>query len=79
MDLQNTFYLLGIVYMVLGILLLISIIVLLFYIKVKIGKLQDFIEERINDLLQLTIKPMKKAADTALGILPKVSKKTKKH
>lgn len=66
MDLQNTFYLLGIIYMVFGILILLGIAVLLFYIKKKIGELYDFVE--------LTIKPIKRASDIVRDILPKSRK-----
>lgn len=76
MDLQNTFYLLGIIYMVLGILILIGIVVLLFYIKKKIGDLHDFVELRVDQLTNLTLKPVKKASDIVRDILP-TSKKAR--
>jgi uncharacterized membrane protein len=75
MDLQNTFYLLGIVYMVLGILILIGIVVLLFYIKKKIGDLHDFVELRVDQLTHLTLQPVKKASDIVRDILPTSSKR----
>jgi uncharacterized membrane protein len=76
MDLQSTFYLLGIIYMVLGILILIGIVILLFYIKKKIGDLHDFVELRVDQLTNLTLKPVKKASDIVRDILPTSSKKT---
>lgn len=75
MDLENTFYLLGIVYMILGILILIGIVVLLFYIKKKIGDLHAFVELRVDQLTNMTLTPMKKATDIVKDILP--SRKTK--
>lgn len=74
MDLQNTFYLLGIIYMVLGILILIGIVILLFYIKKKIGDLQDFIELRVDQLTHMTLTPVKKASDIVKDILPSSKK-----
>lgn len=69
MDLQNTFYLLGIIYMVLGIFILIGIVVLLFYIKKKIGDLHDFVELRIDQLTDVTLKPVRKASHIVKNIL----------
>jgi hypothetical protein len=76
MDLQNTFYLLGIVYMVLGILILLGIVIMLFYIKKKIGDLHDFVELRVDQLTNLSVKPVKRAADIVRDILPSSKKKT---
>lgn len=75
MDLQNTFYLLGIVYMILGILILLGIVIMLFYIKKKIGDLHDFVELRVDQLTNLSVKPVKKAADIVRDILPTSSKR----
>jgi uncharacterized membrane protein len=78
MDLQNTFYLLGIIYMILGILMLVGIIVLLFYIKKKIGDIHDFVELRIDQLTNLSLKPVKRASDMVRDILStSPSKKTR--
>lgn len=62
--------------MVLGILILIGIVVLLFYIKKKIGDLHDFVELRVDQLTNLTLKPVKKASDIVRDILP-TSKKSR--
>ncbi len=70
MDIQNTFYLLGIIFMVLGIFILIGIVVMLFYIKKKIGDIHNFIELRVDELTSLTLKPVKNAADMVRDLLP---------
>lgn len=70
MDIQNTFYLLGSIFMILGILILIGVVVLLFYVKKKVADLHTFIELRINELTELTVKPVKRAADIARSIIP---------
>lgn len=69
MDVQNLFYLMGSIFMILGIIFLIGIIVLLFYIKNKVSDLQNIIEERVNELTHLTIKPVKRAAHAAKTLL----------
>lgn len=61
--------------MILGILILIGIVVLLFYIKKKIGDLHDFVELRVDQLTNMTLKPVKKASDIVRDILPTSSKK----
>lgn len=52
MDLQNTFYVLAIIYMVLGIVILIGIGVGIFFIKKKIDEIQKMIQEKINAFSQ---------------------------
>ncbi len=62
--------------MVLGIIILLGIVVLLFYIKKKIGDLHDFVELRVDQVTNLGLKPVKKAADIVRDILPTPSKKS---
>jgi len=69
MDLQHLFYLMGIIFMSLGVILLIGIIILLFFIKNKVGELQRFIELRINEIASVTLKPVRKAAHAAQAML----------
>lgn len=70
MDIQTTFYLLGSIFMVLGILILIGVVVLLFYVKKKVSDLHDFVELRVNQLTELTVQPVKRAADIARSLIP---------
>lgn len=48
MNLENTFYALGIVFMVINISLLIMIVAAIFYIKKKIEEIQNRVEEKLN-------------------------------
>jgi hypothetical protein len=70
MDLQNTFYVLGIIFMTLSILILLGIAILLFYIKKKITDLHDLVEQRIAEFTKLTIDPLKKASNIARSFFP---------
>jgi uncharacterized membrane protein len=60
MDLQNTFYTLAIIFMILGIILLIGIAVLLFYIKNKISDIHENVNQKINKFVE--------PAEIAMGI-----------
>ncbi len=48
MDLQNTFYVIGIIYMGLGLLLLVAMVIAVFAIKAKINAIQRRIEEKFQ-------------------------------
>lgn len=70
MDLENTFYIMGIVYMALNILLLIGIVVLLFYIKKKVSDVYDQIESKIDDISDFVTSPVHKTVDVIKSLLP---------
>lgn len=53
MDLQNTFYVIGIIYMGLATLILIGIVVAVFAIKAKINAIQKNIEEKIRTVTDI--------------------------
>ena len=74
MDLQNTFYVLGIVFMTLSILILLGIAILLFYIRKKITDLHDLVESKITEFTELTIDPIKKASNIARAFFPRKAK-----
>jgi hypothetical protein len=48
MDLQNTFYVIGIIYMGIGLILLIALVIAIFAIKAKINAIQRRIEEKVQ-------------------------------
>jgi flagellar biogenesis protein FliO len=73
MDLQNTFYVLGIVFMSLSLLILVGIIVLLFYIKKKVASIHAEIEAKIDDINNYAVKPVKKVVDIAGSFFSKRS------
>ncbi len=50
MHIQDIFYLLGSVMMTMGILLLLGVVIILFYIKKKISDIYDNIEKKINQV-----------------------------
>lgn len=53
MELQNTFYVIGIIYMGLGTILMIALIIAVFAIKAKINAIHDRIEEKLRALSQV--------------------------
>ena len=62
--LQITYYSMGIVFMTLFLLAIITLIILIFYIWVKISKLQAQVEATINELRR---NPGEKAAEIAMN------------
>ena len=64
--------------MVLCIAILVGITVLVFYIWKKVIDMQKLIEERINDLTELSVKPIKKASDMAQTLLSGAARTTKR-
>lgn len=57
MTLENTFYVLGIIFMVMNIAILIGIIIGVFYIKKKIEEIHLSIEEKIETVKEVTSQP----------------------
>lgn len=53
MDLQDTFYIIGIVYMSLGTLLMIALVIAVFVIKAKINEIHNRIEEKLRFVNQV--------------------------
>lgn len=74
MDLQTTFYVMGITFMSLFIILFIALLVLVFYIWRKVSRLQQFIEEKIDDF---TNRPGELAVDIGTAVVNKAVKKVK--
>jgi Sec-independent protein translocase protein TatA len=68
MDLQNTFYIVGIIYMTLYTLLLIAVIVLLIYIKKKVTELTENIQEKINTIQDMASHPKETAASFGAAV-----------
>ena len=64
MDLQNTFYLMAIIFMSLLIIITLAVAVILFYIMKKIADVQKAIDKQIDRLNRFTADP----ADTAANI-----------
>lgn len=55
--LQTTFYIIGIIYMTLQVLLFVIIVVLLFYIKNKVTNIVTIVEERIDMIRNIVKHP----------------------
>ncbi len=53
MNLQDTFYVIGIVYMGIGLLLMLALVIAVFMIKAKINAIHRRIEDKFNDLTQI--------------------------
>jgi uncharacterized membrane protein len=72
--LQETFYILGIIFMVIMLLLIIGLVVGVFIIKGKINRIHDNIENKINSATYLA----EKGGELAALASGKVVKKAKK-
>ena len=77
MNLQDAFYTLGIVFMSVSLLILIGIAVLLFYIRGKVAEIHAEIEEKIQDINNYAVRPVKKVVDMAGAFMSRNSGKTK--
>lgn len=53
MELQDTFYVIGIIYMSLGTILMIALVIAIFAIKAKITAIHDRIEEKLRMVSQV--------------------------
>lgn len=69
MTLQNIFYILAIICMLLALGILIAIAILVFYIKKKITQIHNQIENKINTLTRGILQP----SDVAVGVGSKVA------
>jgi len=79
MSLQDTFYIVAIVFMGLITLLLIAIGVLLFYIKKRVSDITDLAQRKVDDVLTSVSRPIKAAADITSALLPGRSSSSKSH
>ncbi len=77
MNLQDTFYILGIIFMTLSIVILIAIAVLIFYLKKRVEEIHRFVDEKIEDITTIT-SPVKKAVGFATSLLSGRSKSGKR-
>lgn len=75
MGLENTFYVIGIIFMSLSVLILICIVVLVFYLKKKVDSIHREIDEKMQDFNVLVANPVKGAAKFASAIISGKSKK----
>ncbi len=72
MTLQNTFYILGIIFMVMNIAILLGMVVGIFIIKKKIEEIHKAIEEKIATVKEVTSQPAmmaRGAGSTAASII----------
>ena len=53
MDLQNTFYVIGIIYMSLMTIIIIALVIAVFAIKAKINEIHRQIEDRLHAVIQM--------------------------
>jgi H+/gluconate symporter-like permease len=72
--LQEAFYIIGIIYMAVMLLLILALVVVAFRIKSKVNKIHDNIEEKINSVAHLA----EKGGELAAIAGGKVVKKAKK-
>ena len=76
MNLQDTFYIIGIICMSLYTLLLIVVVILMFYIKKKINDLTDTVQEQIDTAKEIADHPKRAAAEIGAAVATKVLSKT---
>lgn len=67
MELQNTFYIIGIIYMCVMLLIVLALVVAVFAIKAKINHIHQQIEEKITSVTSIG----EKVANTAKKVLGK--------
>jgi len=72
--LKTTYYTLGIIFMALILIVLLTLLIILFYIKHKVSLLQKNIEEKISDLKR---HPQEAALDLGASLIEKLVKKGK--
>jgi len=53
MSLEETFYVVGIIYMGLGLVLLIALVIAVFAIKAKVNAMQRRIEDKFHDVFEM--------------------------
>lgn len=75
MTLENTFYVLGIIYMTVGIIMLIALVFAVFYIKKKIDTISHNIEEQLERIKE---KPGDVAMDIGSAVAASAIKQVKK-
>ncbi|MBP6913221.1 MAG: hypothetical protein KBC00_01275 [Candidatus Levybacteria bacterium] len=63
MSLQEVFYIVGLVYMSLGIVLLIALVIVAFYIKGRIDAIHKTFDQKLHIIEKLTSRPAESAAD----------------
>ena len=76
MNLQDAFYIIGIICMSLYTLFLIVMVILLFYIKKKINDLTDIVEKKIEIAKEITNHPKRVAASIGAAVATKALSKT---
>jgi uncharacterized membrane protein len=76
MDLQTVFYILGIIFMSLSILLLVGLVILVFYIWKKVTQMQKMIEEKIDDI---SSRPGEIAAEVGAKVVTQAVKKAQDY
>lgn len=75
MTLENTFYTLGIVYMVLGLLILIAVAVLIFFLYKKITQITKRVDDTVDQVQRMADHP----GQTAYAIGAKVAQTAMKN
>ncbi|HSW47822.1 MAG TPA: hypothetical protein VLG67_01965 [Candidatus Saccharimonadales bacterium] len=76
MNLQDTFYILGIVFMTMSIVILIAMAILLFYIMKKVTEIHKYIDAKMEDISSIT-SPVKNAFGFATSFFSNRAKKKK--
>lgn len=86
MDLQQTFYLMGIIFMVVHFIILTAIVVLLFYIRKKMVEIQEGAEEKFEIIKAVAMHPKEllasvgaTMAESAIKKLGNIGKEKLKH
>jgi uncharacterized membrane protein len=73
MDLQNVFYIMAIILMSLGVIFMLATVVLLFYIKKKVTDLHDYTKLKIDEVVEITERPIRTITNFGANLLGKAT------
>ncbi len=71
MHLQDIFYIMAIALMSLGVIFMLTMVILLFYIKKKITDLQKYITWKVDNIVSLVERPLKTVTNFGANLLGK--------
>lgn len=68
MSLQDLFYIVGLVYMSLGIILLIALVIAVFLVKKKINDMQRLFDQKLHFIEKMAQRPAESAVDIGASL-----------
>lgn len=77
MTLQDVFYIVGLVYMTLGIILLLALVIAVFYIKKKVEDMHKTFEQKLDLVHKIVQRPAESAMDIGATVAEAAIEKIK--